>query len=101
MNIMTPNSRMQSIATDGYDNKISLAKQQKQLANKAINFYKKICSKTFSTPNNHIISNLKHDNLHIFLDNFSVKESPPISRVIGSFSYFKNMIIATSDPNSK
>ena len=71
----------------------------KKLSIKALNFYRKICGKTFSAPNNNFIMCLKYDFLNFYIDNYSLKELPSMSRVISCFYYFKNIFISLSDPN--
>ena len=76
-------------------------KEIRRLSIKATNFYRKICGKTFSAPNNNFIMNLKYDFLNMFVENYGIKELPAISRVLSFFHYFKSLNLAYSDPNSK
>lgn len=77
------------------------SKDTKKLYQKAINIYRKICSKTFSAANNTFIMNLKCEHMNLYIDNFGLKEIQAISRVVSLFFYFKGITVGISDPNSK
>jgi hypothetical protein len=63
--------------------------------------YKKLCLKVHATPNNSFASVLKQDNLHIYLDNYNLKETSIINKVIGNSVYFKKITLAPYDQSSK
>lgn len=67
----------------------------------AVEQYKKLCLKTTLGPNNNFLTALKQEGLSLFLENFSLKEIAITNKIIGSHFYFKQLVLAPSDTNSK
>jgi len=67
----------------------------------AIEQYKKLCLKSYSGHNNSILNLLKQENLNLYLDNYSSKEISILNKIIGENFYFKQILLAPSDLNSK
>src|SRR4051794_12002120 len=66
----------------------------------AIEQYRKLCLKTYATPNNNFITTLKNEKIALYLDMYGIKDINVINKVIGAFHYFKQIILAPFDPNS-
>lgn len=67
----------------------------------AIEQYKKLCLKTYATLNSNFINTLKQESLNIFLDSYGLKEINVINKIIGSYYYFKQIVLAPFDINRK
>ena len=63
--------------------------------------YKNLCLKVHLNPNNNFTSVLKQDNLYLYLDNYNLKETSIVNKVIGNSIYFKKIVLAPFDQNSK
>lgn len=66
---------------------------------KAIEEYRKLCLKTYSTPNQTFATILKSEQLNIFLDNYSLQEILVMNKLIGKYFYFKHIVLSPFDPN--
>lgn len=64
----------------------------------AIELYKKLSQKMHIQPNNIILTYLKNENLHIYFDILSLKDSQILSRVISNHFYFKSITLSPNDP---
>ena len=67
----------------------------------SVDFYKKLCLKLYISPNPILIQTLKQETFGICLDQFTLKEINLINKIIGKFHIFKQIIMSTSDTNSK
>ena len=65
---------------------------------KAIEEYRKLCLKTYSTPNQGFASILKTEQLNLFLDTYSLPEILVMNKLIGKYFYFKHIQLAPYDP---
>ena len=65
---------------------------------KAIEDYRKICLKTYTTPNQSFISLLKSGDLCLYLSNYTLKDIFPICKIITKHSLFKQIILSPFDP---
>lgn len=79
-----------------YGSKSSRAQQKPYV--KAIEEYRKLCLKTYSTPNQGFASILKTEQLNLFLDTYSLPEILVINKLIGKYFYFKHIQLAPYDP---
>ena len=66
---------------------------------KAIEEYRKLCLKTYSTPNQTFANILKSDQLNIFLDTYTLQEILVMNKLIGKYFYFKHIVLSPFDPN--
>lgn len=76
-------------------------KELKEISNKSIKAYTKMCNKNFSSVNNNFLVSLKYDNLLLSIDNFKLKEIPSISRIISIYFYFKTIKVGVFENSSK
>lgn len=67
----------------------------------AIEMYRKLCLKTYTTPNPNLVNSLKQESLNIYLDNYNIKEIHLMNKIMGKFYYFKQIVLAPQDANSK
>jgi hypothetical protein len=67
----------------------------------AIEDYKKLCLKTYATQNSSFLSTLKQESLNIYLDSYNLKDINAINKIIGNYFYFKQIVLAPYDLNSK
>lgn len=67
----------------------------------AIEYYKKLCLKTYTTQNSNFVNTLKNESLNLFLESYNLKEINIINKIIGSYYYFKQIVLAPFDVNSK
>jgi hypothetical protein len=79
----------------------SYYKQNKisKIALEAIDYYKSLTTKFHINQNNALISSLKTERLHIYLNIFQFKEIQILSKIIGKYSYFKSIMLCPNDPN--
>lgn len=75
-------------------------KNQTKIYHQALEDYRKLCLKTYSSPNPVFASILKSEIMTIYLSQFNLKEIHCINRIIGKYQYFKEMILAPYDPSS-
>ena len=66
---------------------------------KAIEDYKKICVKTYTSPNNIIIFQLRSEQLNIYLNTLSLKDINAFSKIISKYNYFKHIQLGPFDPS--
>ena len=64
---------------------------------KAVEAYRKLCVKSYSTPNQSFISLLKTGNLNFFLDNYTLKDILNINKIISKHYIFKQIILSPFD----
>ncbi len=67
----------------------------------AIEEYKKYYTKTNVPCNNNFQSCLKQDSLNIYVDNYNIKELQIVTKLIGSYYYFRQIIFGGYDSSSK
>ena len=65
---------------------------------KAIEDYRKLCLKSYSTPNQSFISLLKSGDLCLFLNSYTLKDIFPICKIIAKHFLFKQIILSPFDP---
>ena len=70
---------------------------QQQPFLKAVEAYRKLCVKSYSTPNQSFITLLKTGNLNIFLDNYTLKDILNINKIISKHYIFKQIILSPFD----
>lgn len=73
-------------------NSTNLGKNQKPFI-LAIDEYKRLCSKGYQQANNNFITALKQEVLTLSIDMFSAKEINTATKIIGSYYYFKHIIL--------
>ena len=71
-----------------------------KLYREAIERYKTQCVKTFTDPHHSFITTLKGENLSLYLDNYNIRDIQNINKIVGSFFYFRKIILAPSDGRS-
>lgn len=84
-------------ASERQVNQVSIKEQ----VSRALSYYRKYCQKACVTPSNSFIQQIKHENINLFLDQFTIKEIPFIAKVFNCFNYFKGITLSSSDPASK
>ena len=75
----------------------SLKRAQQQPYLKAVEAYRKLCIKSYTTPNPSFIALLKTGNLNIFLDNYTLKDIININKIISKHYIFKQIILSPFD----
>ena len=75
----------------------SLKRVQQQPYLKAVEAYRKLCIKSYTTPNPSFISLLKTGNLNIFLDTYTLKDIININKIISKHYIFKQIILSPFD----
>jgi len=66
----------------------------------AIDFYTKLCLRSYSNPNPAFVNILKGETLNIYLESYGVKEINTLSKTLDKFSYFKSISLSLSEPSS-
>jgi len=66
----------------------------------ALTEYKKLCQKVHITENQSFINILKQENLNISPESYNLKEINIISKIIGSFYYFNQIVLSYQEINS-
>jgi hypothetical protein len=103
------NNSKNSLATESYmtATTVKMNKYVKSPTNnhkpylEAVDQYKKLCLKVYATENPSFVSVLKNESLNICLDVYNLKEISIMNKIIGSFYYFKQIVLAPCDVNSK
>ena len=67
----------------------------------AIEEYKKICVKSYSSLNNIILFQLRTDQLNIFLNSLTLKDINVLSKIISKYFYFKHIQLGPYDPSKE
>ena len=84
-----------------HDTKLNKSKIINPNSVDAIDFYQKLCLRSYSTPNPSFINLLKGETLNLYLDNYTIKEINSLSKTLDRFCYFKTICLTRSEPSSK
>lgn len=75
--------------------------KKRPMSTRAIEEYRKLCIKTYSTPNPAFAAILKSDFLELYLSSHNLKEINCMNKIIGKYYYFNEIILAPYNPQSK